>query len=319
MGKFYSKMKENQSTISIVIPFYNGDLFLSELLYSLNESYLHSSKLLVPEIIIINDSPDISEQTIRSIWEQTGLEHNLNIKLFVNSENKGVAYSRDLGTSHASGDFITWIDQDDFVHKTYFSVLEQRVQSKQNVYLLNGYICKNTADTAIPVFYVKPAVNFKHVLFNNPVLSTFFWIINRDFLNTLNVRFYLPEQIYKGVDDWFFSLQLTQNPLKIEYVSNRLIYYRFHETNFGNDVVGAIDGGLELLKTLQNNDTFPKHKLLSRIKTLTFSKRFYSENKFWVVFSEPFNFIRFLIRYCYDINRMLRFIRKLFHQTKFRT
>lgn len=301
---------------SIVIPFYNGSLFLGDLLKSLNESYLHSSKLLTPEIIIVNDSPNIPEQEICSICNQINSK-NLNIKIFTNLENKGVAYSRDLGTAQASGDFITWIDQDDFVHKTYFSILEQRLKSHQNVYLLNGYICKNIADNAIPVFYIKPTLAFDRILFDNPVLSTSFWIVGRHFLNTLNIRFYLPQQVYKGVDDWFFSLQLTKKPLKIEYVSNRLIYYRFHEANFGNDVFEAINGGLELLNMLQNDDTFPKRKLRSRIKTLEFSKRFYSKNKISII-SEPLDFARFLIHYGHNPNRIFRFVHKFFRQLKLR-
>jgi glycosyltransferase involved in cell wall biosynthesis len=303
--------------ISIIIPFYNGEIFLGELLKSLSESFLKSLKLLTVEIIIINDSPRVSEQEIRSIYNPF-VSENFDIKLFSNSENKGVAYSRDLGTIRASGDFITWIDQDDFVHQTYFSILEKRLQSEQKIYLLNGYICKNNRKNTISVFYIKPTINFARILFDNPVLSTSFWVINRDFLNEQNIRFYLPEQVHKGIDDWFFSLQLTQKTLNIEYIAARLIYYRFHENNFGHDIVEAIDGCLVLLKLLQSDHTFPKNKLRTRAKTLEFSKRFYTTNKIFCIFSEPVNFIRFLVHYCYDPNRLIRLIHKMFRRIKIR-
>jgi len=310
-------MTTNQNSISIVIPFYKGLSFLGDLLNSLSESYKNSSKLFAPELIIINDSPQIPEQDIHTICNQSDLEIS-NIQIFTNPENKGVAFSRDIGTAHASGHFITWIDQDDFVHKSYFSILEQRLQSRQNAYLLNGYICKNTADDAISMFHIKPAINFNRVLFSNPVLSTCFWIVRRDFLNEKNIRFYLPQQVSKGVDDWFLSLQLTKKPLKIEYISQRLVYYRFHEANFGHDITGAINGSVELLNILQNDDTFPKRKLQKHIQSLEFSKRFYAANKFSHIFSEPINFTRFLIHYSYDPNRIIRLFHKLFRQLKFR-
>lgn len=308
---------DKKDIISIVIPFYKGCLFLGDLLTSLNESYKHSSKLLTPEIIIINDSPQIPEQDILAICNQVCSEIS-NIKIFTNPENRGVAYSRDYGTKQASGNFITWIDQDDFVHESYFRILEQRLQSQQNAYLLNGHICKETANNAIPVFYIKPTINFNRMLFSNPVLSTSFWVVNRDFLKNLNIRFYLPELTHKGVDDWFLSLQLTQKPLKLEYISDRIVYYRFHETNFGHDITEATNGSIELLNTLLNDDTFPKQKLLSRIKTFEFSKQFYSTNKVLCVFSKPFSFARFLIHYSYDPNRIIRLFHKLFRQTNFR-
>ncbi|MCL2412660.1 MAG: glycosyltransferase [Bacteroidales bacterium] len=310
-------MNSNPNIFSVVIPFYNGLSFLGDLLTSLNKSYEKSLQLFVPEIIIINDSPQIPEQNIRTICNQSCSEIS-NIKIFTNPENRGVAYSRDYGTQQASGHFITWIDQDDFVHESYFRVLEQRLQSQKNVYLLNGYICKETANNAIPVFYIKPTINFKRILFSNPVLSTSFWVVNREFLKNSNIRFYLPELIHKGVDDWFFSLQLTKNSLKFEYISNRLISYRFHETNFGHDITEATNGSIELLNILLSDDSFPKQTLQSRIKTFEFSKRFYSTGKVLSILSEPFGFARFLIHYSYDPNRTIRLFHKLFRQTNFR-
>ncbi|MDR2907199.1 MAG: glycosyltransferase [Bacteroidales bacterium] len=308
-----------KNKLSIIIPFYNGCSFLGDLLTSLYESYDLSSKWLTPEIIVINDSPEVSEQDIRVICNKVDSKNTLNIKLFTNPENKGVAYSRDFGIMQATADYITWIDQDDFVHQSYFPTLEQHLQSQRNIYILNGYICKNTPDQALSIFYIKPALNFKHILNGNPVLSTSFWIVNRPFLQTLNCHFYYPQMTHKGVDDWYFSLQLTKDKQNIEYISNRLVYYRFHINNFGHDLSESIDGGLELLKFLQNDQTFPQKPIQSRIQTLIFSKKFYLTNKLSIICSDPVNFIRFLIHYVYDTNRLLRLVVKVFCHIKFRS
>ncbi len=308
-----------KNTLSIVIPFYNGNAFLSDLLTSLRESYELSSKQLTPEIRIVNDSPQIAEQELLHICHRADPEQKLNIKLFTNPGNKGVAYSRDLGTTQASGDFITWIDQDDFVHPTYFSILEQLLQSQENIYLLNGYICKDKTEKILPLFYIRPTVNFKHILFSNSVLSTSFWIVNRSFLQTLNCHFSYPKMIYKGVDDWYFSLQLTKQKYTVRYIANRLIYYRFHANNFGHNLAESIDAGLELLHFLQTDETYPQTLIKSRIATLKFSKRFYLGSKLRSICSNPCDFIRFLTHYIYDKNRLFRLFIKLFGNLKFRT
>jgi glycosyltransferase involved in cell wall biosynthesis len=86
--------------VSVIIPIYNGEMFLREALDSvLAQTYpLH-------EIIAIDDgSTDSSPEILRSYGQQLTL---------CRQENQGVAAARNAGLRLASGDAIAFIDQDD--------------------------------------------------------------------------------------------------------------------------------------------------------------------------------------------------------------
>ena len=102
-----TKMIQSNKKISIIIPIYNTEAYLSKCLNSvLNQT--HSNL----EIICINDgSTDKSLDILNSIQDPR-------IKI-ISIDNHGVGYARNLGIKEVSGDFIIFIDSDDYVEKTY--------------------------------------------------------------------------------------------------------------------------------------------------------------------------------------------------------
>lgn len=95
--------------LSIIIPAYNVEKYIKQCIDSL---------LLVAldkEIIIINDGSTDKTFDILSQYQ-----HLSEIKI-INQENKGVAYSRNLGINIAKGDYISFIDSDDFIDPTNYT------------------------------------------------------------------------------------------------------------------------------------------------------------------------------------------------------
>lgn len=95
--------------LSIIIPAYNVEKYIKQCIDSL---------LLVAldkEIIIINDGSTDKTLDILSQYQ-----HLPEIKI-INQENKGVAYSRNLGINIAKGDYISFIDSDDFIDPTNYT------------------------------------------------------------------------------------------------------------------------------------------------------------------------------------------------------
>lgn len=95
-------MKQNKPILSIVMPVYNRADYLRESLESiLNQSFSDF------EFIIIDDgSSDGSVEIIQSYKDER-------INLFVNSENKGIVYSRNRGLKEAEGKYTAMFDSDD--------------------------------------------------------------------------------------------------------------------------------------------------------------------------------------------------------------
>ena len=91
--------------LSIVVPVFNTGEYLERCLNSLTNQSLKDI-----EIIIINDgSTDNSHQIIENYLT------NENIKYFPLNQNNGLGYARNIGLKQARGNYITFVDSDDWV------------------------------------------------------------------------------------------------------------------------------------------------------------------------------------------------------------
>jgi glycosyltransferase involved in cell wall biosynthesis len=103
-------------TISILMPVYNGEKFLSEAIQSvIDQTYKHW------ELIIINDgSTDDTEKILE------GAKQNDSRIISLNKSHSGVVKSLNYGLNNASGKFIARIDSDDlwFPGKLKFQIFE---------------------------------------------------------------------------------------------------------------------------------------------------------------------------------------------------
>lgn len=95
--------------VSIVLPVYNGEQFLSTSI----EAVMHQTYCNI-ELIIINDgSTDKSLEIIRMYTQENNL-----IK-YENIDNQGVSNARNIGIQRSSGDFIIFLDVDDQITNNY--------------------------------------------------------------------------------------------------------------------------------------------------------------------------------------------------------
>ena len=91
--------------ISIIIPVYNVENYLAECLNSVvNQTYRNI------EIIIVNDG---STDNSFSIIQQYQLQDE-RIKI-INQENQGLSAARNAGMKVASGEYLWFVDSDDYV------------------------------------------------------------------------------------------------------------------------------------------------------------------------------------------------------------
>ena len=93
--------------VSVIVPVYNVEKYLKKCLESLINQSLKDI-----EIIIVNDgSPDNSEEIILNYQKKYK-----NIK-YLKKENGGLSDARNYGLKYATGDYISFIDSDDYIDK----------------------------------------------------------------------------------------------------------------------------------------------------------------------------------------------------------
>lgn len=108
--------------ISVLIPVYNVEKYIERCLLSV----LKNTFIQKAEIILINDcSTDSSVKIINRIIA----EHpENNIKLYSNSENKGLGYTRQVALNYAKGKYFVCIDSDDWVEPDYLEAFYTKAE-----------------------------------------------------------------------------------------------------------------------------------------------------------------------------------------------
>ena len=108
---------ENQ-LISVIVPIYNVENYLRQCLDSILEQTFHNL-----EILLVNDgSTDDSGQIC-----QEYLKKDSRIRYF-EKENGGLSDARNYGIERAQGEYLTFIDSDDWVTSTYIEELYIKLQ-----------------------------------------------------------------------------------------------------------------------------------------------------------------------------------------------
>lgn len=127
--------KNNQVKFSIIIPVYNSEKYIQKCINSiLNQTYDNY------EIIIINDGS--TDNTLNIINSNYKKRNNM---IIVNKENQGVSVARNLGIQHAKGEWITFLDADDWIEDNTLEIINQKIESNSEIELIqnNIYISNN--------------------------------------------------------------------------------------------------------------------------------------------------------------------------------
>lgn len=165
--------------ISVIVPIYNVEEYLDKCLDSLVNQTLKDI-----EIILINDgSPDNSEEIVKKYLKEYGEKI-----IYHKKENEGQGIARNYGIDLANGEFISFVDSDDYIEETMFEKLYNKVlEEKSDIVASIGFIeVKNGIETI-----TKPNLdsddNFKKYILNNsgPVAK----IIKKEIITKNNLYF----------------------------------------------------------------------------------------------------------------------------------
>ena len=90
---------------SIIVPVYNVEKYINECLSSLiNQTYKNI------EIVVINDGS--SDNSLSLIEEYSRIDDRIRV---IDQKNMGLGYTRNVGIDNAVGDYILFVDSDDYI------------------------------------------------------------------------------------------------------------------------------------------------------------------------------------------------------------
>ena len=200
------------TAVTIIIPIYNSEKYLKRCLNSILNQTLKDI-----EVICINDnSTDSSAEILNSIKK---LDNRLKVINF--DKNCGASIARNVGIAAAKGNFIGFVDSDDYVDLNFFEELFIKAKLT-GADVVKGSIkeldsdCKLISDS---IYDINSKIKANKAYFYHSFTSA---IYNRIFIIDNSIEF--PENI-SHFEDPYFSIKTAIYCNKIELVDGVNYYY----------------------------------------------------------------------------------------------
>lgn len=203
--------------ISVIIPTYKPDYYIWECLDSIKEQTLN--KELFEVLIILNGEKEPYYNDVLNYIRKYKLE---NFKLLYTEQN-GVSNARNIGLDNSKGDYIAFIDDDDYIDKRYLEILFQTIQKYGNEGIaLSDYLnFEEISKKIIDKSNYKLNTYSKNLIKFHQTFSTVWGkLIPKKVID--NFRFNLN---YKNGEDSLFMLEVSKN-IKYIFTAKEKIFYR---------------------------------------------------------------------------------------------
>lgn len=236
--------------ISVIVPFYNGNKYLNNLIRSIERVATNSSWSF--EIIIVNDSP----------WINVKLpDTQIETRVLINEENIGIQGTRINGIRNATGEWILMLDQDDELVAEGF---EKQIELTKHAdvvvgngrYLL-GNVNKKIYDNFKCMRYLIQRERF--IKIRNLIPSPGECLIRKEIIPQVWMNNRL---IKNGSDDWMLWLLLFSSNARFAY--NDLLVY-IHNDAGGANLSANLDkmreSSLEMVDILRKNNVLQEYEL----------------------------------------------------------
>ncbi len=207
--------------ISIIIPSYKPGAYLYKCLDTVIGQTIDKGQIEV--VLVLNGCNEPWQSEIRAYLNEHGCGDFIHL---IQTDTPGVSNARNIALDEAKGEFITFVDDDDFVSPSYIEAL-LKVSDMDTVGLSNelryNEADDSTQEESFSEEYKKKATlgkqPFKNIkkYFSGPCMK----LIHRDVINSF--RF---DTRYTNGEDSLFMFQISRNMKYVEFTTTDAIYYR---------------------------------------------------------------------------------------------
>ena len=210
--------------ISVIVPVYNVENYLRECLESIINQTLKDIEILCID--------DCGNDNSSNILEEYAKKDN-RIKIIRHKENKGLGPARNTGIKEARGEYISFIDSDDFISKDFLYNLYNTAK-KYNSDIVNTLNIKFYENNKSRKFlYTFEKKEFESVwnlndienFYSKQAVVPYVWnkLYKTSFLLENNLYFM---DMKFGIEDADFTIRLMAHKPKISFNNTGIYYYR---------------------------------------------------------------------------------------------
>lgn len=261
----------NNPLISIIIPVYNVEDYLFKCLDSLEKQTVKNF-----EVIIIDDGSTDNTKHIYQKFEQKFDNYRIYVQ-----ENAGVSNARNKGIEISKGDYLYFMDSDDWVSENFIKiVLEELKKTVLDVIVFGHFKTSASGNILSRVNYHKKDIlnldKRKKDLFKilNTGVGLAVWdkIIKKTLVVNYNIQFLNM----RNAEDFVFSVEIFKNAKNVLVLNENLYYYRIQMSGKRSDNLDvvtnhiiAMNAFLDFSKSLANSSSSVKI-FIAKYSTLWF-------------------------------------------------
>jgi len=230
--KLFSQ-RDEMPAISIIVPVYNVEQYLHQCINSILAQTFTDFECILVNDCSSDNSPGICDEYA---------EVDNRIKVIHNKSNMGSSLSRKVGLENSSGEYIQFVDSDDWIENDMLEKLYRKAISEN--YDITIYDC----------FYVK---NGTKEIIKQEFSGFDKTAIIKDIIS-FRVRTYLVNKLVKKdlyfwvefpedscSEDYVITIQNVCNSKKIGYINEPLYNYRYNAQSLSNNINTRVNARIE--------------------------------------------------------------------------
>lgn len=199
----------NQNKVSIVLPVYNAEEYLCRCINSVLEQDYQNI-----ELIALNDGSKDQSLSILNSYKRKFPDK----LVVIDQENMGVSMTRNKGIQMATGEYLMFIDNDDYFDDGYISKYVNEIESGDYDMVLGGYKRPDTNGNLVE------EVLLQNKEFNKfKVVAAWAKIFRTSFIKENNIHF-LKTNIGEDIPFTIVAVNITDKIKIIDYVGYNWFY-----------------------------------------------------------------------------------------------
>ncbi|ATY86829.1 MULTISPECIES: glycosyltransferase family 2 protein [Lactococcus] len=270
--------------VTIILPVYNGEKYLKRAIDSVLNQTIGYDKLT---LLVINDGGTDSSSQIISNYQKKYPE----LIHFIDRENKGVAKTRNEAIILTETEYVTFLDQDDYLDTDFIEVLYSAAQQDKPDVISGGFRRPDLKNKIIQQIQPGPTEYGKYI-----IMAAWSKLHRTNFLKENNIEFF-DNQF--GEDHVFTVREIVRSTkwTVVDYTGYNWFYNEKSGSNTKQKGLSLNDNFSEVLKKdfdnieYKSNDRFNYFILRTTIGYLLFSGRNASKNRFMEVYHELFELL----------------------------
>lgn len=204
--------------VSVVVPIYNVEKYIKKCMDSLVNQTLQEI-----QIIFVNDG---STDESGNIAKEYASKYPNKI-IYLEKENGGLSDARNFGMRYAEGEYIAFLDSDDYVENTMYEEMYNKALQENSDYVECDFLWEYPDKTKKDK---RNSYNNKKEMLTNVRVVAWNKLIKREILEKNNISF--PKELrYEDIE---FTYKLIPYLNKVSYVDKEFVHYVQRNNSIAN-------------------------------------------------------------------------------------